>query len=191
MIKLSDFQINYPKVTKNMNISFPMSEVMNEELDFDIFLPSKGMNLQRPHVWTIEQKRELIISMLKGLPINTLTVVRSCFTPASGDKKTTIKVIDGKQRLNTIKSFLNNEFGLIKDGVEYFYNDFTNDIKYYILMFDLRVNVFYEYIYEAKEKKKYNAIVSDDDLINLFSFVNFKGTPQDVEHYEKLIANKK
>ena len=34
------------------------------DIDFDIFLETKGHNLQRPLCWTLNQKQELIFSIL-------------------------------------------------------------------------------------------------------------------------------
>ena len=44
-------------------------------IDFDVFLPSRGMNLQRGYVWSIEQKRELIWSILLNRHIPRMALV--------------------------------------------------------------------------------------------------------------------
>lgn len=45
------------------------------KIDFDVFLPSIGKNLQRPKVWTIAQKQQLIISVFKDLNIPTIVAI--------------------------------------------------------------------------------------------------------------------
>lgn len=62
-------------------------------LDFDILLPTKNKNLQRPLVWTLFQKQQLIISILKGIRIPSITVLVR--------EHKHYQVVDGKQRLTT------------------------------------------------------------------------------------------
>lgn len=47
------------------------------KLDFDVYLPTKGKNLQRPFCWTLAQKRELILSMIKGIDIQAFSIIIS------------------------------------------------------------------------------------------------------------------
>ena len=61
---------------------------------------------QRREVWTLEQKRELIESVLMGIPLPVVYV----FENENGLKQ----VVDGRQRISTLMSCLNNEFALTK-----------------------------------------------------------------------------
>jgi len=45
-------------------INSSVKHFSKENIDWDVYLPSKGKNLQRNFVWAIEQKRELIWSIL-------------------------------------------------------------------------------------------------------------------------------
>ena len=76
---------------------------------------------QRKLVWTVEEKRRLIDSVLRDLPI-PLFLVAEVIT----DSKSVLEVIDGMQRLNAIFSFIENEFAV--DG-EYFDLDALADTK--------------------------------------------------------------
>jgi hypothetical protein len=87
------------------------------------------------------------------------------------------KIIDGKQRFTTIMRFLDNEFPLNVNGVEYFFKDLDDDSKYEIDSFYFTVDVVYEY--ETR-------MISDDDKIAWFEMINFAGTPQDIEHLNNL-----
>ena len=71
------------------------------ELDFDVYLKSKNKNLQRPLCWTLEQKRELVLSALKGLHIPNLSIIQVNYETAGNreKRKTILQIIDGKQRL--------------------------------------------------------------------------------------------
>jgi len=61
---------------------------------------------QRHAVWKLEQKRGLIESVLMNIPIPVVYF----FEDENGQKQ----VVDGRQRISTLISFLNNEFALAK-----------------------------------------------------------------------------
>lgn len=68
---------------------------------------------QRGAVWTIEQRMMLIYSILSGTPIPALIVnerpQRMWFGP-SGERHPIYAVIDGKQRMMTVKMFMDDVF---------------------------------------------------------------------------------
>lgn len=145
----------------------------NNIIDYDVKL-SNGKSLQRDFVWTIEQKRSLIISILKELQIPNFAVV---IHRADDGFDSTYKIVDGKQRLKTIEEFYNNEFGIIHEGIEYFLNDLDEWGKYRFNCCSLQFSIIYEYP---------DAMLTDKQLISWFELVNFAGTPQDLYHLEKL-----
>lgn len=60
---------------------------------------------QRSSVWTVEQRRALVKSILMGLPIGAVvTSELPAYCTAS------FRVIDGKQRVETIRGFVTDEF---------------------------------------------------------------------------------
>jgi hypothetical protein len=152
-------------------------DYQNGNLDFEVFLPSKGMNLQRDLVWTAEQKSSLILTVLKGnqLPIFTGIV----YKPGPGchynDRK--LKVIDGKQRLTTLISYYRNEFPMLFEGKEIYYNDLGPDAAREIKLFTPTWDLAHEYDFK---------MISDEDKIKWFELINFAGTPQDIAHLQKL-----
>ena len=94
--------------------------------DFDVFLPTYGINLQRPYVWEHTQQNEFILSILLEKPIDPFIIVQH---NNDRERTNTINyVIDGKQRLMTIQTFLHNEFPIIVNGNEYFWNDFGSSV---------------------------------------------------------------
>lgn len=141
----------------------------NYKIDFDVFLPSIGKNLQRPFCWTLEQKQELILSILKGLKLAPIAVLVTEFK----DGTVIYRVIDGKQRLSTILSFYNNEFPVILNGEEYYYNECHETVQGQIKLLNLISDRSYDY--EGEE-------MSDEDKIAWFEQINFAGTPQDKNH---------
>src|SRR6478735_323809 len=65
-------------------------------IDFDVYLPSKKMNLQRDFVWTLEQKQSLILSFFKGIKIPKLSIIQYQDDSNSNNIVTILKIIDGK-----------------------------------------------------------------------------------------------
>lgn len=63
-------------------------------------------DFQRGLVWNLKQKSELIESILMGIPLPLIYVKE--------DEKGVYIIVDGKQRLSTLFSFINNEFALGK-----------------------------------------------------------------------------
>jgi len=143
------------------------------KFDFDVFLPSIGCNLQRKHVWTLEQKRELIFSIIKGVNIGKITLIQH-----ETKDDTIYQVIDGKQRLSAIIDFIFGVFEIILcDGVSYTYFNLPKDIKQEITLFDIISDIGYSY---------HDRPITDKEKIEWFELINFTGTPQDKEHLNKL-----
>jgi len=145
------------------------------KIDFDVYLPTKQMNLQRDFVWNIEQKRELIWSILMNRNIPRMAMMN--VLPNKCDIDGVYQVIDGKQRLSAMIDFYRNKYTLIVANKEYLFNelpiDYQNVIKGYHFAY-----------YIAHEP--YGKPFSDQDKIDWFIYINFAGTPQDKAHFEAL-----
>jgi uncharacterized protein with ParB-like and HNH nuclease domain len=185
VLKLDDIskKINIKNnVNKGTSVWVYFKDIFDEDykVDFDIYLPSKGMNLQRPLVWTLFQKQQFILSLLKDIPIPHITVIQYKEYPGVPTSKSLFKIIDGKQRITTMIMFYQNEFPIIWEGVEYFYNNLDiwaqRKIKHKTVIGD----VYYEYPDER---------LTDDQLIELFEQINWAGTPQDLYHINSLKNN--
>lgn len=177
-LELSDIRRKLNFKTSEINLWWSVAAIIDDEhrIDFDVFLPSKGMNLQRPLCWTLEQKQQLIISIIKEMPIPVLAIARRINTEGGKD---TYEVIDGKQRLSTIISFFKNEFPISVNGCDYFFNEMNKECQHAISSFSPRVTEAYGYAWEP---------LTDDDKISWFEQINFAGTPQDMEHMKTLKA---
>lgn len=145
------------------------------EIDWDVYLPSINKNLQRDFIWNIDQKRELIWSILLGRHIPHLAIINSI-----SDKNVLMDkylIIDGKQRLSTVFKFIDNEFTIIIDNKEYLFSELPDEYKNTIMNYHFRTYMVNEY---------FDKRITDQDKINWFKFINFSGTPQDKEHLESL-----
>lgn len=90
--------------------------VKNGKINFDHII-------QRSYVWERARKSALIESMILGYPIPAVFAKR--IDDGSGKRgSNTYFIMDGKQRLSTVKEFLNDEFALTNlSPVTYFNND--------------------------------------------------------------------
>lgn len=87
------------KISRDQYSAFEIKRMAEETNELVIAPP-----FQRNLVWKKEQQRELIESILMGIPIPVVYV----FEDENGKKQ----VVDGRQRISTIISFLNDEFSL-------------------------------------------------------------------------------
>jgi uncharacterized protein with ParB-like and HNH nuclease domain len=138
-------------------------------------LPTKGKYLQRDFVWSLAQKRELIYSMLIGRHIPHCSIIN--IIDPKNSNNTISQVIDGKQRLSTMISFLNNEFDISLEGDDYFFNELPNDYQ-----MEITHHSFNYYLVN----ELHDSPITDQEKINWFKFINFAGTPQDTEHFRQL-----
>ena len=167
------FNINYGMA--DLSIKNILNPSWNVSIDWDVYLPSKQMNLQRPLVWTLEQKQELIFSIFKGIQLPPISIIQY----RDNDKNITYKIIDGKQRLSTLIAFVKNEFPIVWNEEEYYFDELDHSIKGEFLYHGtIRSNIGYEYPDQP---------ISDNDKIKWFQMINFAGTPQDKEHMNNLL----
>ena len=145
------------------------------QVDFDVFLPTKGINLQRDFVWDIDQKRELIWSVLMNRNIPRMAIM-NVFS-SNEDTEGIYQVIDGKQRLSAMIDFYNNKYTLLIHGKEYLFNDLPIDYQRVIKGYHFAYYIAHEPISQS---------FTDEDRIQWFKYINFAGTPQDQEHFNKL-----
>ena len=142
-----------------------------QNIDYDVFLETKGFNLQRDFVWNFRQKQEIIHSVLLRRHIPHLAVYVTL--------DDTYQIIDGKQRLSSILEFVKDEFPIELEGESYLFSELPDEYQTTILMHHLRYYIVYE-------NGKKSIAESDAEKITWFKFLNFAGTLQDVEHLNKL-----
>jgi hypothetical protein len=184
MLKLSDVRVKLSFKIHETSLVFNVLDLLDYNIDYDVYLPSKGKNLQRAFCWSLEQKSEFILSVMKGIKIPNISIIQKRIYPknSSEKEKTILQIIDGKQRLSTLLGFMQNEFPMKYNGVEYYYNDLEKAAQWEINHGMPSVSLAYEYEYKDSE----NVIISDDEKIAWFEMINFAGEPQDIEHLNNL-----
>jgi len=166
-------QLNF-RTTKGSNPFDRLYDKNHREvIDYEVYLPSKGFNLQRDFVWSLYQKQQFILSILKDNPIPSIAVVKH----RDENDKVIYQIIDGKQRIKAYVDFCDGLYPIIINNHEYYYNELPQEMKNHINRFSFQGSVAYSY---------YNEPISDDDKIRWFEQLNFGGTPQDEEHINKL-----
>ena len=123
---------------------------------------------QRDFVWTLEQKQEYILALLKSR-----AEIRPVFIQEFDGENEKFEVVDGKQRLNSIFGFINDEFSL-EDGT-FFSQLSEKDVKKI-----LRFNVEYTRFISFTDKIPY------DFKLELFLELNAKGTEMSKEQINKV-----
>ena len=101
-------------------VSSSVSYFFKNKIDWEVYLPTRGFNLQRGFVWNLDQKRELIYSMLIGRHIPHCAIIN--IVDPNNENEDIWQVIDGRQRLTTIQLFLLDEFTIELEGKEYLFS---------------------------------------------------------------------
>lgn len=91
---------------------------------------------QRKFVWTQEHQEKFIETILRGLPFPEIYV--SSGSVDVENMRTTRNVIDGQQRLTTIKNYIEGRFDRPLQTIKY-YKDLTQDEKSQFLVYELVV----------------------------------------------------
>jgi hypothetical protein len=144
-------------------------------IDWNVYLPTRGKNLQRDFVWTLDQKRELIWSVLIGRHIPHCAVINTI--NKENDHEDIYLIIDGKQRLSSIFDFMDDKFTIELEGKEYLFSELPKD-------YQTGINYYHFRYYVVNEP--WDSRITDDQKIAWFKFINFSGTPQDAEHLNNL-----
>lgn len=141
-------------------------------LEFYLIYEKGYMNLspeyQKELVWTLEQKKEYIMALLKSR-----AEIEPTFIQEYINEHEHYEVVDGKQRLHTIFDFINNGFTI---GDNIFFSDLSADDMMKILNFDVRYTRFISFTDEIPE----------DFKLELFLELNAKGTRMSEEQIKKV-----
>lgn len=170
MKSIQELKEQYKLFTNQDWLSASIPFLRTHTLDFDVYLPSIGMNLQREYVWSSSQQEQLIHSMIIGRKIPRLAMIHRA--------NDTFEVIDGKQRLMTLLRFLDDKFVIVFDGKPYLYSELPTDYQKQLDRFPLE----YARIIEQDN----DHLISDQVKIEWFYFLNFSGTAQDEKHMDTL-----
>ena len=189
------FNCRLPKSVLNLGeaewfLEYYPEQVDNPYIDWDVYLPKYGRNLQRPFVWTNKQKAELIKSILRDIEIAPLTIIQ--VRDRRAEHPLVWQIIDGKQRFSTILSYLRGEFPILVEGEYFYFNDLPDELQKKIKRFDVRAYVVHHNIYHnadgVSDKTCLRDTVTDEDRIELYLYINYAGVPQD-EQYLWELAN--
>ncbi len=161
---------------KNRSYTYEVKGHPVQELNWNPFVFDKDGNkqyYQRPFVWTREDKQLLIESIYQGNDCGKILIRKHSFAylDKMGERGETelffADLVDGKQRLNAIREFIEGEFP------------------------DFNGNYFSDLSARAQNKFTNNQLMSyaempeettDENTIKQFLKLNFAGVPQSKEH---------
>lgn len=148
-----------------------------EEFSFDPFIKDtsgKLVHYQRPLVWTLQDKQLLIESIYNRIEIGKIIVKKNSWKKIAQDVKSgkapAFKdVVDGKQRLTTLISFIKGEFADL-------YGNYWMDLS------QKAQREFGNYSGVSYGEMEEDA--TDAAVVSTFLKVNFAGVPQSKKHIE-------
>lgn len=130
-----------------------------------------GAEYQRDYVWGHQEQQTFLRVLISGFPIGSVALAKAPDWDICGGPY--IEVVDGKQRLTTLKLFINNEIPIVIGGEEIYWSEFTRGEQL------------------AFGRPTLSAVILDDatekDRIAYFVAVNFTGVPQSEEHRQKVL----
>lgn len=132
---------------------------------------------QRGNVWALENKQSLVESIYAGVDCGKVIVRKRSFKELEYLASKGITelgfndVVDGKQRITTIKEFIEDKFVDTRGNL---FSDLSDSAQHAFLN-----NQLISYAEMAENTK-------DGDVVQTFLKMNFSGIPQSVEHLEYL-----
>lgn len=130
-----------------------------------------GAEYQRDYVWGHQEQQNFLRVLISGFPVGSVALAKAPDWGVSDGPY--IEVVDGKQRLTTLKMFIKNEIPIIIDGKEIFWFELSRSEQ---LTFG---------------RPTLSAVILDDatekDRLAYFVAVNFTGVPQSEEHRLKVL----
>lgn len=125
---------------------------------------------QRDYVWGYTEQNMFLLSVVRGAPLSAISVVKTY-----NDRGNFIlEVVDGKQRLTTLKKFLNNEIPVRLNQQDVYYGDFNIAEE----------NAFGSVALPKIELRN----ATNADKLKFFLSINFTGVPQSEEHHKKVLT---
>ena len=143
----------------------------------------KRQYYQRDFCWSIEEKQQLIESIYKGIDCGKIVVREHTYNEVEsklkkGDKEIAFfDIVDGKQRLNALFGFMNDEF---PDSNGKYYSD---------------MSILARRRFENKTVftfARMDSATTDEEVLKVFLLINFSGRPMSREHLdyvEKILTN--
>lgn len=128
---------------------------------------------QRPYVWGNLEQEQFLESLLEEKPVGAISIIEEM----NGEADEYMEVVDGRQRITTLKMFLNNEISY--NG--YFWKDI--DVVEQRLIKGLKLPI----LYLSMKNRAVDERVPMRVKLEYFYGVNFGGMPQSEEHRLKIL----
>jgi len=165
--------LHYLGINDDREEKYKINGVIVGRCNWNPFIYKKGKKYyyQRDFIWKVKDKRLLIESIYQNVDCGKILVRKRGWQELEnmkGEKELYFNdIVDGKQRLDAVRGFINNEF---KDNYGNYYNDLSDHAQTKLVEHQL-----FGYS-EMPENSK------DNDVIRQFLKLNFTGVPQSKEH---------
>lgn len=127
---------------------------------------------QREYVWTQKEQDNYLLTLLAGYPTGVICIAED--TDSNYKETKWMEVVDGRQRITTLKLFFDGEIGFpMPDGSRLFYPEFT----------PTESRIFRNTGIDMLTMKN----ATEKDKLNFFYRVNFGGVPQSEEHKSRIM----
>ena len=185
--KLEHINYDMESILLTLNIDDTKSEMFKFEINNHIvpeytdnpFIIDRDGNkvyYQRDYVWSLEDEQLFIESIYNNLDCGKIVVrkrgyeyVEDNFKKGNFESVAFNDIVDGKQRLNTLKRFVNDEF---MDMHGKYYSDLSATAHMYF-----KRNTSITFIRMGED-------TTDEDVIKTFLMINFSGKPCSKEHLD-------
>lgn len=175
---MSYFNINTHCPSKT-EIPTIINGVEVKEVNFNpyVIINGKKIHYQRPFCWSLEDKQKLIESIYEDNNCGNIALRERTWKAvedliSNGEKEVAFwDVVDGKQRLDALISFIN-------DGFKDFHGNFYSDLSEYARR-KFRNSSVFGFV-------KLHENVTDEDTIKIFLHINCSGKNMSEEHLNKI-----
>ena len=175
---MSYFNINTHCPSK-METPTIINGVEVKEVNFNpyVIINSKKIHYQRPFCWSLEDKQKLIESIYEDNNCGNIALRERTWKAvedliSNGEKEVAFwDVVDGKQRLDALISFIN-------DGFKDFHGNFYSDLSEYARR-KFRNSSVFGFV-------KLHENVTDEDTIKIFLHINCSGKNMSEDHLNKI-----
>jgi hypothetical protein len=150
-------------IQRNPNVVMSLRRVLEDLRSGDIYIPE----YQRELVWTLKQKQKYIMNLFLEKAVITPTFILNM-------KDETMEIIDGSQRIRSLKEFVEGEFALEN---EMYFGDLNQSDCSFILNHKVRY---------TDIRKCNGSDLTLEQKIELFLEINELGTKMAEEHIEKV-----
>lgn len=158
--------INRVKDAREYRTEFSAYTIETWQVFFERNRLDLNPDYQRDYVWGFNEQQSFLHSVVLGLPLSAISVIKK-------DDDFIYEVVDGKQRLTTLKLFFDGEIALHYKGESIFFHEMSSPEQLAFTSAGLPMIRLHK--------------ATQADKLKYFLMLNFGGVPQSEEHKNKVL----